>query len=309
MTFRRAFASSTRMTNATKPTIPMRSWLFAPGDSEKKMTKATEGDADIVIFDLEDSVVESGKADARAAIAAFLGSKSEEERARLWVRVNPLDGEWTKADLAAIMPARPGGIMLPKSRGRHDVEELDRLLSAQEMAHGIPAGSTPVIALVTETAAAMFTTGDYGGAPRLAAMTWGAEDLADSIGATTNKDFEGDFAFTYKLARSLCLLGAAAAEVLPVETIDTNFRDLEALRKRAIEVRRQGYRGMLAIHPAQVPVINEAFTPTEEEIAEAREIVALFADNPGAGTIGWRGGMLDRPHLSRAQQLLAQVEG
>jgi citrate lyase subunit beta/citryl-CoA lyase len=287
----------------------MRSWLFAPGDSLKKMTKATEGDADVVIFDLEDSVVASGKADARAAIADFLGSRSEDERARLWVRVNPLDGEWTAQDLAAIMPARPGGIMLPKSRGRHDVEELDRLLTAQELAHGIPAGSTPVIALVTETAASMFTTGDYGGAPRLAAMTWGAEDLADSIGATTNKDFEGHFAFTYKLARSLCLLGACAAEVVPVETIDTNFRDLEALRKRAIEVRRQGYRGMLAIHPAQVPVINEAFTPTEEELAEAREIVALFDANPDAGTIGWKGGMLDRPHLSRAQQLLAQVEG
>ena len=183
------------------------------------------------------------------------------------------------------------------------------MMSALEQENGIEPGSTPVIALVTETAAAMFTTGDYGGLSRLAAMTWGAEDLADSLGAQSNKDFEGEFAFTYKLARSLCLLGAVAAEVVPVETIDTNFRDLVALRKRAIEVRRQGYRGMLAIHPAQVPVINEAFTPTEEEVAEAREIVDLFAANPGAGTIGWKGGMLDRPHLSRARQLLAQVEG
>ena len=288
--------------------IRMRSWLFAPGDSEKKMTKAFEGDADIAIFDLEDAVVESGKADARIAIAEFLRGKSDAERARLWVRVNPLDGAWTADDLAAIIPARPGGIMLPKSRGRHDVEELDRQMTALEVENGIEPGSTPVIALVTETAAAMFTTGDYGGAPRLVAMTWGAEDLADSVGAQTNKDFEGDFAFTYKLARSLTLLGAAAAEVVPIETIDTNFRDLEALRKRAIEVRRQGYRGMLAIHPAQVPIINEAFSPSEEEIAEAREIVALFEENPGAGTIGWQGGMLDRPHLSRAQQLLAQVD-
>ncbi len=290
------------------PPIRMRSWLFAPGDSVKKMTKAYESDADIVILDLEDAVVESGKADARVAIAEFLKDKNDTERARLWVRVNPLDGEWTAEDLAVVIPARPGGIMLPKSRGRSDVEELDRLMSALEGENGVEAGSTPVIALVTETAAAMFTTGDYGGAPRLVAMTWGAEDLADSIGAQSNKDFEGEFAFTYKLARSLCLLGAAAAEVLPVETIDTNFRDLEGLRKRAIEVRRQGYRGMLAIHPAQVPVINEAFSPSEEEIAEAREIVALFEDNPGAGTIGWQGGMLDRPHLSRARQLLAQVK-
>ena len=291
-----------------EPRIRMRSWLFAPGDSGKKMLKATESDADIVIFDLEDAVVESGKADARAAIAEFLAGKSAEERARLWVRVNPLDGQWTADDLAAVMPAGPGGIMLPKSRGRHDVEQLDSMMSALEQENGIEPGSTPVIALVTETAAAMFTTGDYGGLSRLAAMTWGAEDLADSLGAQSNKDFEGEFAFTYKLARSLCLLGAVAAEVVPVETIDTNFRDLVALRKRAIEVRRQGYRGMLAIHPAQVPVINEAFTPTEEEVAEAREIVDLFAANPGAGTIGWKGGMLDRPHLSRARHLLAQVE-
>ena len=296
------------MTDIQPTRIRMRSWLFAPGDSVKKMAKAAEGDADIVIFDLEDAVVESGKEGARASIAEFLSGKSEDERARLWVRINPLDGPWAADDLAAVIPARPGGIMLPKSRGRHDVEELDRLITPLEDENGITTGSTPVIALVTETAAAMFTTGDYGGAPRLAAMTWGAEDLADSLGAQSNKDFEGDFAFTYKLARSLCLLGAAAAEVVPVETIDTNFRDLQALRKRAIEVRRQGYRGMLAIHPAQVPVINEAFTPSDEEVAEAREIVDLFAANPGAGTIGWKGGMLDRPHLSRARQLLAQVE-
>lgn len=290
------------------PTLRMRSWLFAPGDSDKKMNKAADGEADIVILDLEDAVVESGKADARNAIAELLRSKDEAQRARLWVRVNPLDGKWTADDLAIVMPARPGGIMLPKSRGRADVEELDPQMTALEVENGIEPGSTPVIALVTETAAAMFTTGDYAGAPRLVGMTWGAEDLADSLGAQSNKDFEGEFAFTYKLARSLCLLGAAAAEVVPVETIDTNFRDLEGLRKRAIEVRRQGYRGMLAIHPAQVPVINEAFTPSEEEVAEAREIVALFEDNPGAGAIGWRGGMLDRPHLSRARQLLAQVE-
>ena len=296
------------MTDIQPTRIRMRSWLFAPGDSVKKMAKAAEGDADIVIFDLEDAVVESGKEGARASIAEFLSGKSEDERARLWVRINPLDGPWAADDLAAVIPARPGGIMLPKSRGRHDVEELDRLITPLEDENGITTGSTPVIALVTETAAAMFTTGDYGGAPRLAAMTWGAEDLADSLGAQSNKDFEGDFAFTYKLARSLCLLGAAAAEVVPVETIDTNFRDLQALRKRAIEVRRQGYRGMLAIHPAQVPVINEAFTPSDEEVAEAREIVDLFEANPGAGTIGWKGGMLDRPHLSRARQLLAQVE-
>ncbi|WP_460103341.1 HpcH/HpaI aldolase/citrate lyase family protein [Qipengyuania sp. 483] len=286
-----------------------RSWLFAPGDSEKKMTKATEGEADIVIFDLEDAVAEEEKASAREAIAVFLEARDEEEKARLWVRVNPLDGPHTADDLAAVMHARPGGIMLPKSRGRHDVEELDRLLTPLEMELGISPGSTPVIVLVTETAAAMFTTGDYADAPRLVAMTWGAEDLADSIGAMSNRLEDGKYSFTYELARSLTLLGAAAANVPAIETIDGDFRNLEGLKARAEKVRRDGYRGMLAIHPAQVPVINEAFSPGEDEIAEAREIVALFDANPQAGTIGHNGKMLDRPHLSRARQLLAQVDG
>ncbi|MBX7526071.1 HpcH/HpaI aldolase/citrate lyase family protein [Qipengyuania vesicularis] len=290
-------------------TIPPRhrSWLFAPGDSEKKMTKATEGEADIVIFDLEDAVAEDAKPEARKAICAFLKTRDNSEHARLWVRVNPLDGPHTAEDLAAIMPGRPGGIMLPKSRGRQDVEELDRILTPLEMELGIAPGSTPVIALVTEVAAAMFTTGDYAGAPRLVAMTWGAEDLADSIGAMSNRGEDGEYSFTYELARSLTLLGAAAATVPAIETIDGDFRNLDGLKKRAERVRRDGYRGMLAIHPAQVPVINAAFSPSEEEIAEAREIIAVFEANPGAGTIGHKGKMLDRPHLSRAQQLLAQV--
>lgn len=285
-----------------------RSWLFAPGDSERKMTKAAEGEADVVIFDLEDAVAEETKPAARAAVSAFMAGQSDADRARLWVRVNPLDGPHTEADLEAVMKARPGGIMLPKSRGRFDVEQLDTMLTAQEDALGLVAGSTPVIALVTETAAAMFTTGDYAGAPRLVAMTWGAEDLANSIGALSNRNADGSYGFTYELARSLTLLGAAAASLPAIETIDGDFRNLEGLKARCEKVRRDGYRGMLAIHPAQVPVINAAFTPSEEEIAEAREVVQLFADNPGAGTIGHKGKMLDRPHLSRAQQLLAQVE-
>jgi len=225
----------------------------------------------------------------------------------LWVRINPLDGTAALTDLAAIMPARPGGIMVPKVNGREDVERLDHYLSAFEAAHGIPAGSTPVIALVTETAAAMFRTGDYKGAPRVVTLTWGAEDLADSIGASDNRNADGSYGFTYELARSLCLLGAAAAEVAASETIQGDFRDLDLLKARAEKVRRDGFRGMLAIHPAQVDVINAAFTPTAEEIAEAQAIVDLFAANPGVGAIGYKGGMLDRPHLSRAKQLLRQT--
>lgn len=288
--------------------IKMRSLLFAPGDSEKKMTKAAGGAADVVILDLEDAVTIENKPAARVAVAQFLRG-NQEDRARLFVRVNPLDGPHTLEDLAAVMPARPGGIMLPKVSGREDMEVLDRYLEALEVANGIEQGSTPVIVLVTETAQSMFHCGDFAGAPRLVAMTWGAEDLADSLGASANTGPDGRFGFTYELARSLCLLGAATAGVPAIETIQADFRDLETLKTRAEQVRRAGYRGMLAIHPAQVEVINAAFTPSAEEIAKAREIVALFDANPGAGTIGYEGGMLDRPHLSRAQQLLAQVEG
>jgi citrate lyase subunit beta/citryl-CoA lyase len=196
--------------------------------------------------------------------------------------------------------------MLPKVYGRADVETFNRYVEALEVANGITKGSTPVIVLVTETAEAMFHTGSYRDAPRVVALTWGAEDLADSIGASSNRNADGSYSFTYELARSLTVLGAATAGVPAIETISGDFTDLEALRRRAEGVRRDGYRGMLAIHPAQVPVINAAFTPSSEELAEAQEIVDLFAANPGVGTIGWKGGMLDRPYLSRAQQLLAQ---
>jgi citrate lyase subunit beta/citryl-CoA lyase len=283
-----------------------RSWLFAPGDSEKKMTKAMDGPADIVLLDLEDAVAPEAKADARGMVREFLTAHAD-RRERLWVRINPFDGPYALLDLAAIMPARPGGIMLPKVYGRADVEKLDHCLSALEVANGIPESSTPVIVLATETAAAMFRTGDYKDCRRLVAMSWGAEDLADAVGAYANTDEAGAYTFTFELARSLTLLGAAAAGVTPIDTISANFRDLDTLRTRAQRVRREGFKGMLAIHPAQVDVINEAFSPTPEEIAEAQGIVDLFEANPGAGTIGWKGGMLDRPFLARAQALLRQA--
>jgi len=286
--------------------ISARSWLFAPGDSEKKMTKAMEGTADIVLIDLEDAVAPENKEATRPMVHDFIKAHPE-QRHRLWVRINPFDGPYTLADLAAIMPANPGGIMLPKVYGRADVEKLDHCLSALEVANGIEEGTTPVIVLITETAEAMFHTGDYKGAPRVVALTWGAEDLADSIGASSNRNEDGSYSFTYELARSLTVLGAATAGVTAIETISADFRDLEALRVRAQKVRKEGFRGMLAIHPAQVDVINDAFTPSEEEVAEAQEIVDLFAANPGVGAIGYKGGMLDRPYLSRAQQLLRQV--
>jgi citrate lyase subunit beta/citryl-CoA lyase len=281
-----------------------RSWLFAPGDSERKMEKATAGTADIVIFDLEDAVAEAEKPKARSMVAAFLAANAK-HRARLWVRINPIQGPHALADLAAVMPAAPAGIMFPKPRGRADAELLDHYLTAFEAAAGIAIGVTKVMLLVTEMPESMLAIGSYAGVPRVAAMSWGGEDLATALGATDNRGDYGGYDFTYELARSLCLVGAAAAGVPAIETIHGDFRDEAGLRKRAAQMRRAGYRGMLAIHPAQVDVINETFTPTAEELASAQEIVDLFAANPGAGTIGHKGAMLDRPHLARAQAVLA----
>ena len=285
--------------------VKMRSWLFAPGDSEKKMGKAIASDADIALLDLEDSVVPNRKADARRMVADAIASAPD--RARVWVRVNPLSGNWTQDDLDAVVAAGPGGLFLPKAEGGHDVATLDAMITSREEAAGIAPGSTKVAALVTETAAAMFTTGTYDGAPRLVAMSWGAEDLSSELGASEQRGPDGEYSHVFEMARSFCLLGAIKAGVMPLETVQPEFRDLEALETRARRVRAQGFRGMLAIHPAQVAPINAAFTPSAEEIAHARAIVEAFAENPTAGALQLNGAMIDRPHLALAQRLLAEA--
>ncbi|MEE4538361.1 MAG: CoA ester lyase [Erythrobacter sp.] len=295
-------------TKAAAPSsLRMRSWLFAPGDSARKCEKAIASEADIALLDLEDSVVPEAKADARKLVAKALSQV--EDTARVWVRVNPLSSGLTGADLDAVVAARPGGVFLPKSESGKDVARLDALLAEREDAAGLTCGAIKVAALVTETAAAMFTTGTYEGAPRLVAMSWGAEDLSSEIGATRQRGEKGEYAPVYELARSLCLLGAVKARVAPIETVQPEFRDLEALERRARAVRAQGFRGMLAIHPAQVAPINAAFTPSEAELDHARAVVAAFTDNPGAGAVSLDGNMLDRPHLALAQRLLAEHAG
>ncbi|MCU0948386.1 MAG: CoA ester lyase [Porphyrobacter sp.] len=288
----------------------MRSWLFAPGDSAKKMGKAIASAADIALLDLEDSVALESKPAARALVTEVLAEA--DNRARLWVRINPLTTPHAIADLVAVIPARPGGVFLPKAEGAADITRLHHYLTALEAANGMAQGSTLIAALVTETAAAMFKTGDYAGdypgRERLVAMSWGAEDLSSALGAREQRGADGEYSHTYEMARSLCLIGASAAGVAAIETVQPEFRDLAALEKRARRVRAQGFAGMLAIHPAQVDPINAAFTPSEEELAHARAIVAAFAANPGAGTIGLNGAMLDRPHLMLAQRLLAEAE-
>ncbi len=294
----------------TNPTPPrMRSWLFAPGDSEKKMGKAEGGNADIVLLDLEDSVAPENKPAARQMVAEQIAASAN--KARLWVRINPIAGHDCIADLAAIIPAQPGGVFLPKAEGAVDITQLHYYLTALEAANGIPLGRTLIAALVTETAAAMFRTGDYAGTypgrERLVAMSWGAEDLSSALGAREQRGPDGEYSHTYEMARSLCLIGAAAAGVAAIETVQPEFRDLDALAARARRVRAQGFAGMLAIHPAQVDPINEAFTPSAEELSHARAVVAAFAEHPGAGVVALDGAMLDRPHLALAQRLLAEA--
>jgi citrate lyase subunit beta/citryl-CoA lyase len=288
----------------------MRSLLFVPGDSPKKMEKAAGAGADAVIFDLEDSVVAAGKAAARATVRDFLkAAKRAKPRPLLYVRVNALDTGLIDGDLDQVLEGAPDGIMLPKCSGRADVVLLDAKLAAREALAGLPDGSTRVLALATETAAAIFGLGGYRGASaRLEAMAWAGEDLSVALNAETNRLADGLYAEPYRIARALCLFAAVAAEVAAIDAVYTNYRDLDGLRAETLEARRDGFSAKLAIHPAQVAVINEVFTPTPEAIARAKAIVAAFAANPGAGVVGFENEMLDRPHLVRAERLLAQAK-
>jgi citrate lyase subunit beta/citryl-CoA lyase len=276
--------------------MKLRSLLFVPGDRADRMEKALGSGADALILDLEDAVAHTSKAEARRHVAAFLDAHPE---ANLWVRVNPLDGEEIERDLAAVLPAHPNGIVLPKAEGGASVNELARRLTERGNA------TAQILAIATETPAAIFQLGTYGRAKRLAGLTWGAEDLPAAIGAATSREEDGRYTPPYELARSLCLFGAAAAAVAPIETVYPAFRDLEALAAYVGRARRDGFTGMMAIHPAQVPVINDAFTPSEAEVAHARAVVAAFEADPGAGALSLDGRMIDRPHLVQAQRTLA----
>ena len=281
--------------------LTARSLLFAPGDSERKMTKAGTSGADLVLLDLEDAVARENKSEARKLVAQHLRANYRAQPQ--WVRINALDTDLALADLATVVPAKPDGIMLPKAT-RSETDRLHHYLTALEASAGLAIGGIRVIVVATKTAPALFGLGDYAGTPRLASLTWGAEDSATALGATDNRDESGDYEFPYQLFRSLCLAGAAAAGVTPIETIHGDFRDLTGLEKVAVRARRAGFRGMMAIHPEQVPVINRAFSPSPAEVERAERIVALFAANKAVGTIGLDGEMLDMPHLRRAEAVL-----
>ncbi len=278
-----------------------RSYLFVPADSKRKLAKASDCDADALIIDLEDSVAPEQRPAARELAAEFVQGRSD-----TWVRINPVGSTDAADDLAAVMAAEPSGIVLPKPRSADDVVRLAMRLEELEAEHGIVAGQTKIIAICTERPEALFSLQSYIRAtPRLAALTWGAEDLSSALGASATRDTDGNWLPTYEMARSLCLCAASAADVVAVDTVYTDFRDLDGLAKYAAIARRDGFSGMLAIHPAQVDVINRAFLPTAEEIERAEKIVTLFADNPDAGTLGLDGEMIDRPHRVQAERLLA----
>lgn len=278
----------------------IRSFLFVPADSERKMQKACDSGADALILDLEDSVAPENRPDARRLARDFVAGKDD-----CWVRINPMDTDDALADLATVMPSAPAGIILPKPRSAAAVAQLADELDRLEADHGIAPQSTRVIALCTEHPEALLTLHSYiGASARLAGLSWGAEDLSAALGASANRDERGDWLPTYELARSMCLLAAAAAEVAAIDTVFTEYKDLQGLQQYAANARRDGFSGMLAIHPAQIDIINSAFLPTSEELDAAQKIVALFAENPGAGTIGMDGRMIDRPHLVQAQRLL-----
>ncbi len=287
----------------------MRSLLFVPADSPKKLMKGMTSGADALILDLEDAVAPPAKNAARATLRDFLNdARGAKARPRLYVRVNAFATGLADDDLEAVAAAAPDGILLPKCQNGADVTLLDAKLAVHEALAGLADGSIRVLALVTETPGSLFTLGSYAGAsPRLEGMTWGAEDLSVALGAETNRLADGTYTDPYRLARALTLAAAAAAAVTPVNSVYVSYRDLAGLRAEAEAGRRDGFAAKMAIHPDQVAVINEVFTPSADAVARAKKIVAAFAAAPGVGVIGLDGEMLDQPHLKGAERLLARA--
>ena len=277
--------------------MKLRSLLFVPADRPERFAKAAASGADALILDLEDSVAAEKKDAGRAAIAAWLAG--DRAGVTTFVRVNPLDGDLTDADLAAVLPGRPDGLLLPKAEGAASVTKLVGKLGGADL---------PVLPIATETPAAIFQLGSYGAvASHLAGLTWGAEDLPAAIGAATSREADGSYTAPYELVRSLTLFGAHAAGTQAIETVFPRIDAPQALAAYVARARRDGFTGMMAIHPAQVATINAGFTPTEEEVAHARAVIDAFATNPGVGALKLDGKMIDRPHLVQAQRIIARV--
>ena len=284
----------------------MRSMLFVPGDRPERFSKALASGADAVICDLEDAVTPVTRPQARLNVADLL--RTNGRSIPLWVRINPVQTDDALPDLGAVVAARPDGIVLPKARNGADLHRLDHWLEALEAQYGHPCGSIKVIALITETANAVLSGSSFTTPPaRVIGYTWGAEDLAADVGASTNRTAAGDFEFTFRLARSSCLLMAAAARIAAYDTTDIEFRDVVAVERRAQASRRDGFVGKLAIHPAQLAPIHAAFTPTGDEVTWARRVIELMSAAGGQGAVALEGRMIDRPHVKQAERILAAL--
>ncbi|MGO9992680.1 MAG: HpcH/HpaI aldolase/citrate lyase family protein [Steroidobacteraceae bacterium] len=279
----------------------LRSLLFVPGDRPDQMTKALVAGADALILDLEDSVAPQRKAQARIDVAAFLNRDARPMP--MFVRVNPLRSGFTDQDLAAVAVARPDGVVFPKAEGAASIIELARRMNAKGMS------ATRILPIATETPAAIFRMGEYGAvAERLVGVTWGAEDLSTAVGATSAREPSGSFTAPYEMVRALTLFAAHAAQVPAIETVYPAFRDHAGLSHYAERGARDGFTGMMAIHPSQVKIINAAFTPSAQIVDRSRRIVAEFNKHPDAGVVSIDGGMFDAPHLKQAQRILAQAD-
>lgn len=282
-----------------------RSILFVPGDSLRKFERAAAGNADALVLDLEDSVAPDAKPAARGTVREMLAKGAPGKQ--LWVRVNPLDTDWTEADLAAVIGGKPFGVFLPKSRGGEDVKRLAALLDRHEAAAGVKGGATQILPIATELGAAMFGLGTYAGSsPRLWGLTWGAEDLAADLGTVVNR-VDGRYTEPFRLARSMCLYGAAAAGVRAIDTVCVDLDNDAIVASESLEARRDGFSGKMVIHPKHVDPVNAAFTPSAEEVEWARRIVAAFEANPNIGAFRLDGKMIDRPHLRSAKRVLGQA--
>ena len=287
----------------------MRSLLFVPGDSEKKLEKGFQSGADVVIVDLEDSVAPANKAAARAVAADFIRARRKETAASIYIRVNDLSTGLTDDDLASVIAVAPDGIMLPKANGSADATQLSAKLRVHEAEHGLADGATKIIAIMTETAAGVLAAPTWREPnPRLAGLTWGAEDLSAAIGARATRDERGRYTDVFRFARTITILAASASEVAAIDTVFVNFRDTDGLRAECMEAERDGFTGKMAIHPAQVEIINEAFTPSAELVSHAREVAEAFAAAGNPGVVGIGGKMYDRPHLRLAERLLARAK-
>ncbi|MBD5802281.1 (3S)-malyl-CoA thioesterase [Azoarcus sp. Aa7] len=289
--------------------MKMRSMLFVPADNEKKLDKARASTADVLILDLEDSVAAARKATAREMASRYLRETRGVRNSQAFVRINPLSEQGALFDLASVVGEGLDGVVLPKANGMDDVVRLGHCLDVLEARCGIPLGRTRIVVVATETAAAMLNMGGYARShPRLAGITWGAEDLSAALGASSNREADGQLSHAYLLARSMCLVASAAAGVAPIDTLHADFRDASGLEAACAESRRRGFTGRIAIHPDQVDIINRCYAPSAEDLELARAVIAAFAAQPDAGTVGIDGRMYDRPHLVQAHRTLADAE-